>query len=36
VVYVPTAVYAAVGEAAIKQQVDRLRPYSTFYTIVQY
>jgi len=36
VVYVPAAVYAAVGEPAIKQQVDRLRPYSTFYTIVQY
>lgn len=36
VVYVPAAVYASVGEPAIKQQVDRLRPYSTFYTIVQY
>jgi len=36
VVYVPTAVYAAEGEPAIRQEVDRLRPYSTFYTIVQY
>ena len=36
VVYVPTAVFAANGAAAIKQQVDRLRPASTFYTIVQY
>lgn len=36
IVYVPAAVYASVGEAAIKQQVDRLRPCSTFYTIVQY
>jgi len=36
VVYVPAAVYAAKGEPAIKQQVDRLRPASTFYTIVQY
>jgi len=36
VVYVPAAVYAANGEPAIKQQVDRLRPASTFYTIVQY
>jgi len=36
IVYVPTAVYAAVGEPAIKTEVDRLRPYSTFYTIIQY
>ena len=36
VVYVPTAVFAANGAAAIKQQVDRLGPASTFYTIAQY
>jgi hypothetical protein len=35
-VYVPVAVYAAVGENAIKAEVDRLRPYSTIYTIIQY
>ena len=36
VVFVPLAVYTAVGEPAIKEEVDRLRPYSTFYTIQTY
>lgn len=36
VVFVPIAVYTAVGEPAIKEEVDRLRPYSTFYTIQTY
>jgi hypothetical protein len=36
VVFVPIAVYTAVGDAAIKEEVDRLRPYSTNYTIVTY
>jgi hypothetical protein len=36
VVYVPTAVYSAVGEDAIKDEIDRLKPYGTFYTIIQY
>ena len=36
IVYVPAAVYASVGEDAIKTEIDRLRPYSTFYTILQY
>jgi hypothetical protein len=36
VVKVPLAVYTAEGEAAIKFEIDRLRPYSTFYTITTY
>ena len=36
IVYVPLAIYTAVGEPAIKYEVDRLRPYSTFYTIQIY
>ena len=35
-VYVPAAVYAANGEARIAAEVDRLRPYSTNYTIISY
>lgn len=35
-VFVPTAVYLANGEDNIRAQVDRLRPYSTYYTIIQY
>jgi hypothetical protein len=35
-VFVPVAVYAANGEDNIRAQVDRLRPYSTYYTIIQY
>ena len=35
-VFVPTAVYAANGENKIRVQVDRLRPYSTIYSIIQY
>jgi hypothetical protein len=36
VVFVPLAIYTAVGEPAIAFEVDRLRPYSTFYTIQTY
>ncbi len=36
VVFVPTAVYTSVGEPAIINEVERLRPASTFYTIVTY
>ena len=36
IVKVPIAIYTAVGETAIREEVDRLRPYSTFYTIITY
>jgi len=36
VVYVPAAVYALVGEPAIINEVDRLRPASTTYPITTY
>jgi len=36
IVYVPTAVFSAAGEIALKQQIDRLKPYSTNYTIITY
>lgn len=36
IVYVPIAVYTAVGEEAIINEVERLRPASTFYSIVTY
>lgn len=36
VVYVPSATYASAGEDAIKSEIDRLKPYGTFYTIIQY
>ena len=36
VVYVPLAIFNTYGEALIKEEVDRLRPYSTFYTITTY
>lgn len=36
IVYVPAAVYSANGEAKIRSEVDRLRPYGTKYTVVSY
>jgi len=36
VVYVPAAVYASVGEPAIINEIERLRPASTTYTITTY
>lgn len=36
VVYVPAAIYTANGEAKIRSEVDRLRPYGTKYTVVSY
>lgn len=36
VVFVPLAVFNVVGAIAISEEVDRLRPYSTFYTIQTY
>jgi len=35
-VYVPAAIYSANGEAKIRAEVDRLRPYSTNYIIISY
>lgn len=35
-VFVPSATYAAFGLARIAAEVDRLRPYSTNYTIISY
>lgn len=35
-VYVPLAVYNAVGSPRIAAEVDRLRPYSTNYIIISY
>lgn len=35
-VYVPAATYAAYGIDRIAAEVDRLRPYSTNYTIISY
>jgi hypothetical protein len=35
-VYVPAATYTAQGVAKIAAEVDRLRPYSTNYTIISY
>tara|TARA_R110000796_G_scaffold55294_4_gene128861 strand:- start:196 stop:696 length:501 start_codon:yes stop_codon:yes gene_type:complete len=36
IVYVPTAVYSTAGEIPLRQQIDRLKPYSTNYTIITY
>lgn len=36
VVFVPIAVFTAVGSVAIEAEVDRLKPYSTSYTIQTY
>lgn len=36
IVYVPAAIYSAVGVAKIRAEVDRLRPYSTNYTVISY
>lgn len=35
-VYVPSAIYTAEGEARIRSEVDRLRPYATQYTVISY
>ena len=36
IVYVPSAVFATFGADAIEEEVDRLKPYSTNYTIITY